>query len=84
MTKSTVQEISEKGMYLQITAPHAVAGVVIFESKVRRTAPIFEYMYGWTRAYLYEHCAARGWAIKRVPDGDLRDPKEELRYANRS
>lgn len=79
MTKSTAQEISEKGTYLQITAPHAVAGVVVYESKVRRTAPIFEYMYGWTRVYLYEHCARRGWKIVKISDGDLRNPTEELR-----
>lgn len=49
----------------RITAPHFVAGVVVEDDKVVRTAPIVGYMLGWTADEVRRYVHRKGWRITR-------------------
>ena len=44
----------------RIEAPHFVAGLVPYQGRVRRCAPIIKYMAGWDIAKVYEYCEQKG------------------------
>ena len=52
----------------QITAPHFVAGIVLWDDVVVEAAPIVGFMKKgkWTRAVVRDYCERKGWEIKVV------------------
>lgn len=53
-------------MLLRVEAPTFVAGLVLFDGRVYRAAPILGYMRSWTEAVVRGHCARRRWAVERI------------------
>jgi hypothetical protein len=51
----------------QITAPHFVAGIVLdWQGVVKDSAPILNYMRGWTRRRVRRYVASKNWEIRVV------------------
>lgn len=50
----------------QITAPYFVAGLVLVDDEVTKTAPILHFMRGWSRVLVRSHCREKKWAIRVV------------------
>jgi hypothetical protein len=46
---------------IRIVAPHFVAGVILEDGHVTKTAPIVAYMYGWDEDLVRFYCAKQGW-----------------------
>lgn len=51
-------------MLIRIEAPHFVAGVVLENGRVTRTAPIVKYMKGWTEAHIRHYCVTKDWGCR--------------------
>lgn len=54
----------------RITAPHFCAGVIFFEGRVTKTAPILSYMLGWDREKVQTYCKKKGWELGWVLELD--------------
>lgn len=50
-------------MLLRIEAPHFVAGVVVRDHRVAKSAPIVKYMRGWPQSKVLSYCASKGWRV---------------------
>lgn len=46
---------------VRIEAPHFVAGLVVTDDVVVRTAPILKYMLGWSLGRVISYCRQKGW-----------------------
>lgn len=53
----------QKGKLYRITTPYAVAGVIILNGRVIKSAPILR-MYNWTEANVLAHVAKKNWGIE--------------------
>ncbi len=49
-----------------ITAPHFVAGVVLFNNVVVRCAPILKYMKAWTKTQVVTYCNSKRWKYEEM------------------
>jgi len=49
-------------MFIQIVAPHFVAGIDI-EGKERRVAPIIKYMKDWPIEKILGYCRKKNWEV---------------------
>lgn len=47
----------------QITAPHFVAGFVMYNGAVEQVAPIIRYMKGWDITSVEEYCKKKNWLL---------------------
>lgn len=46
---------------IQITSRYFCAGVVLYNNRVQKTAPIIYYMKGWSADDIRNYCAKKGW-----------------------
>lgn len=47
----------------QIAAPDFVAGLVLVDDKVTKTAPILHRMRGWSRDRVRDYCREKNWSV---------------------
>ena len=57
-------------MMIRIVAPRFVAGVVLEEKRVVRTAPILRKMQGWTLGRVLRKCASEHWFYSFHEEGE--------------
>ncbi len=55
-----------KETLVRVTAPRFVAGLVLHDDVVIKTAPIARYMVGWSLDKLRKHCERKKWQLEVV------------------
>lgn len=67
--------------FIRIEAPHFVAGIDIYDKvghydydnkpvPIHRTAPILNYMKGWTLSRIMRYCKVKGWKFIYTEEPD--------------
>lgn len=61
----------------QIDSGHFCAGIVLFDDRVFRAAPILHYMAKgqWTRDKVRTYCQRKGWKISVVYQREVTEPQ---------
>jgi hypothetical protein len=49
---------------MRIVSSHFVAGLVLKDEVVVRSAPILSYMIGWTNLKVEQYCNRKGWTYE--------------------
>jgi hypothetical protein len=55
-------------MLFQIKASYFCAGGEIADNRVIDSAPIIQYMKGWSYKQVYEYCQRKKWEFRMIPD----------------
>jgi hypothetical protein len=63
--------------WYRIEGPYFTAGLRVTLNRVDFTAPILDYLKGWSLAALKDYCVRHRWKIERCPD-----PPSEKRLAH--
>ncbi len=53
-------------MLLRISAPHFVAGVILWDGVVVNAAPILRWSVGKTEGHLRDYCHRKHWQIETI------------------
>ncbi len=59
---------------VRVVAPHFVAGFDLDKGKVKRAAPIIQYMNGWSEQKARDYIIKKGWDARIVPVKDPTKP----------
>jgi hypothetical protein len=52
---------------VRVVAPHFVAGFDVADGKVKRAAPIIQYMNGWSAEKARAYIKKKGWDARIIP-----------------